>query len=726
MHDSGFTHRLCNTPFHSSIHPSSPTFQCPQQKKKKIPLSRLNDGVCDCCDGADETDGLSTCGDICDKVLAEERAAREKALKDFEVGSQKRKAELAAFDVLVKETMAEIDKAELGLKEKEQELEGVSKEVHAARLAYAESRRSELTKIVDTASSSASDQGGISGLLGPLTNDEIGQLIQLTCQLSGEMEGSTKERTCVPLRLAGVDAGILWTDEAFANATAEVINMGDESARQLVAELVYMNSQGEKAWTEKKANKNKEKRRRLDEHYPDDDYHHYDQDDEDDFGDDDYHDEEEEEEETVEPDVEDEKGEEINKVKAVVEGSLFSRPRRKFLTHADGLLAKVDAFLKTKEDEAEAKEKEEKEGEAAEVQSDGKEEEAAEPADEAVEEEPAFDPMAYNIVKSSLKKRQQAIRRGLQYAVSGRILVDAVSKNSDANKARSDLISLAVGTLMHSQASTEHVWLVLNSVLPEFASDSNDESQTCASPLATICPAKTIERKGVQYPPTDFITAGTTACSRAVDEINAAGCVEQASDEIPTNISNGYYGYDEVKPREEGDLLQSVFAALRDLEPTQLTELENKERLLESDKSSLTNQVKSLEDKIGGRGEHDTLKSELHALKNACLTVTEGKYDYEVCIYGRATQKDKGHKTGGTGLGSWEGMSFDEETGHRVMKWEKGQQCWNGPARSATVIVTCGAETSLLSAEEPDTCQYLLEMESHIACDDAYFQKFLS
>ena len=65
-------------------------------------------------------------------------------------------------------------------------------------------------------------------------------------------------------------------------------------------------------------------------------------------------------------------------------------------------------------------------------------------------------------------------------------------------------------------------------------------------------------------------------------------------------------------------------------------------------------------------------------------------------------------------------MTYDEETGDRVMKWEGGAKCWNGPKRSATVFVTCGAMTRVLSADEPRTCEYEMRMESHIACDEGY------
>lgn len=734
---------------------SSPTFQCPQQKKKKLPLSRLNDGVCDCCDGADEPESKTNCEDICDQVLAADRAARAKAEKDYQLGSVRRKEELAAFEALAKETMAEIEKVDQEIKAKDTELQRVRKQMEEAKLAYMDQRRGELLTVVNavvSASDSDADERGLSGLLQPLTNDELSLLIQLTCQLSGEMEGSMKERTCVPLRLAGVDLGLLWSDEAFKNATVDLINNDDEEGRQLLAELVNKNQKGEKVWSEKKANEDKPKdRRRLDDYHPDDDdddYHHeYEEEDYEEQEDDDNREayerykrerddqaqEDTEEQDDSEEEDEEEQGDQVNSVKAIVEGTLFSRPRKNFLAHSQTVVAKIEEFVKAKKDEAkqkkeeqkQQKEEEEKQPDEEEKQKDKKEDESEAIEEDSVNEEPSFDPIAYNMAKSTLKRRQQAIRRGLQYAVSGHILVDAISRNSDAAKARADLINLAAATLMHSRASAEHVWRMLSTVLPELVSTYADDAQTCASPLASICPAKAISRSGRQYPPAEIMKAGEAACERAVDEINAAGCSDEASEEIIIHVPDGYYGYNDIQPRGDDDPLHQVFLPLYSLFPTSVNEFENTQRSLEDETSTLEKNVKLLDDKIGGRDQHDNIKRELHGLKDSCHLVTEGKYDYEVCIYGKATQKDKGAKSG-TNLGNWVGMTVDEESGDRVMKWERGQKCWNGPQRSATVIVKCGAETKVLSAEEPDTCSYLLEMESYIACDDDYYQKHLA
>lgn len=91
-------------------------------------------------------------------------------------------------------------------------------------------------------------------------------------------------------------------------------------------------------------------------------------------------------------------------------------------------------------------------------------------------------------------------------------------------------------------------------------------------------------------------------------------------------------------------------------------------------------------------------------------------------------------------MGQWTGIEYEYEDNNdttesgdtpaspsrilqRVMKWENGAKCWNGPKRSATVYMTCGREHKIISANEPDTCRYVFEMETYLACDDAYKER---
>jgi protein kinase C substrate 80K-H len=145
-----------------------------------------------------------------------------------------------------------------------------------------------------------------------------------------------------------------------------------------------------------------------------------------------------------------------------------------------------------------------------------------------------------------------------------------------------------------------------------------------------------------------------------------------------------------------------------------------REKQLASDQQRIQDEIQELKDSIGYDDPNKYGDNgELYALKDECLSYDTGKYVYEICLHGGSKQKE-GKSSGGTDLGRWTGASLDEASGQRVWKWENGQRCWNGPARSATARVTCGATTRVLSVEEPEICKYELQVESYIACDEAF------
>jgi len=102
-------------------------------------------------------------------------------------------------------------------------------------------------------------------------------------------------------------------------------------------------------------------------------------------------------------------------------------------------------------------------------------------------------------------------------------------------------------------------------------------------------------------------------------------------------------------------------------------------------------------------------------LSRECFTFKSGgEWDYEMCPFKDAKQKDSGG--GSTGIGSWEG--FDD--GHSVMKFTNGQSCWNGPMRSLTVTMSCAAEHKILAVDEPEVCKYAMRFETPVACTEEH------
>ena len=70
-----------------------------------------------------------------------------------------------------------------------------------------------------------------------------------------------------------------------------------------------------------------------------------------------------------------------------------------------------------------------------------------------------------------------------------------------------------------------------------------------------------------------------------------------------------------------------------------------------------------------------------------------------------------------------QGIEWDKGAHQIMFKFEGGLRCWNGPQRSVKVHIRCGAETNVISAEEPETCAYVMTMESYIACDQIFAQE---
>lgn len=127
-------------------------------------------------------------------------------------------------------------------------------------------------------------------------------------------------------------------------------------------------------------------------------------------------------------------------------------------------------------------------------------------------------------------------------------------------------------------------------------------------------------------------------------------------------------------------------------------------------------------------GPHDIFR----ALKDKCIEIEVGEYDYELCWMGTTTQKSKkGH--GHTSMGSFDKMEYemadDEERldgkglgkGQRmVMRYENGQGCWNGPNRRVDVWLGCSEKEEIWRVSEAEKCVYKMEVGTPAACDDVH------
>lgn len=112
-----------------------------------------------------------------------------------------------------------------------------------------------------------------------------------------------------------------------------------------------------------------------------------------------------------------------------------------------------------------------------------------------------------------------------------------------------------------------------------------------------------------------------------------------------------------------------------------------------------------------------------------------GEYTYEMCWMDKTTQKPK--KGGAhTGMGNFvrlERIMVDEEvppdgkglgSGERLaMKYENGQHCWNGPARSTTVVLACAEKDEIWKVVEEEKCVYRMEVGTPAVCETGVSKK---
>jgi len=515
------------------------------------------------------------------------------------------------------------------------------------------------------------------------------------------------------LRIAGYHLGILWENENPKDRTADIRRISleeeDGTLEFLADKILQVTKSSESAPVTKNPPPKKEKPKRRHSHRAkrrakevDDD--ELLQDDDEDFyqEDDDFVEEYE-----VSPPASEKESMEIDE--QLIEDcklSLLSIHREHFLIEAASLVNKIEELSKLDEDEADT--------------------------EKATEEEspvniPSFDPMALPTVKRELLELKKKVERGYEFGSTAIFLLDALDKAdesvpSEESRLKQDLVSLAAATIYYSGVALQDIAELLYVVAPETNEDilSNYEQQikSCVVPILVPCnKLDTIEKNGRIFPPEIFLNSVKQLCDRMMLPTPDL-CPYSATDSIPNSVHDGFLGYRHVQSAADGDEVLQLFQApqkiqppLTELEPlsTQLKQTGSKLRSTQSQIDNMTTEI--AEDKYGKDGE-------LYAIRDECLTIQQGKYEYRLCIFGSSSQRDTSSKSGKTDLGKWEDIEIDRETGERTLTWTEGAKCWNGPKRSATLHLTCGGETKLLTADEPDTCRYVFTGTSHIACDE--------
>ncbi|XP_076760479.1 glucosidase 2 subunit beta [Xylocopa sonorina] len=129
--------------------------------------------------------------------------------------------------------------------------------------------------------------------------------------------------------------------------------------------------------------------------------------------------------------------------------------------------------------------------------------------------------------------------------------------------------------------------------------------------------------------------------------------------------------------------------------------------------SELLSEIRQLEEKL----DRDYgAENEFAPLDGECFEYTDLEYVYTLCMFAKATQRSK---SGGSdvSLGHWNDWSGPEGRKYSQMKFDRGLTCWNGPARTTMVNLSCGKENKLISVTEPNRCEYAMEFSTPALCN---------
>jgi protein kinase C substrate 80K-H len=149
---------------------------------------------------------------------------------------------------------------------------------------------------------------------------------------------------------------------------------------------------------------------------------------------------------------------------------------------------------------------------------------------------------------------------------------------------------------------------------------------------------------------------------------------------------------------------------------------------LNSEKSFLEDRRRSVREHMADLEKDYGPQGVFRPLKDVCIQKDSGEYTYEHCFLANTKQIPK--KSGATvTMGNFNRITsilVDEaDSAGKIQQREKtaieytsGQQCWNGPARSTTVILECSEENEILKVMEDEKCVYSMIVTTPAVCEN--------
>jgi len=187
------------------------------------------------------------------------------------------------------------------------------------------------------------------------------------------------------------------------------------------------------------------------------------------------------------------------------------------------------------------------------------------------------------------------------------------------------------------------------------------------------------------------------------DEEDMEDAMERAERKLGRDVSTPATDEEEKMPDYDDEIKALISAA--DEARTQYNEADRK---LKDFEKEITDINKYMELDMGPQ-------EEFSALKDKCFEYTDREYTYKLCPFDKCSQRPK---SGGieTSLGKWGHWYGPKEDKYSAMKYENGQGCWNGPARSCHVNMHCGEDNAVTSASEPSRCEYQFDFTTPSLC----------
>jgi protein kinase C substrate 80K-H len=228
-----------------------------------------------------------------------------------------------------------------------------------------------------------------------------------------------------------------------------------------------------------------------------------------------------------------------------------------------------------------------------------------------------------------------------------------------------------------------------------------------------------------------------------VSDVEVCKCYHHDDSMTPKAHSRTVYQIEEYLPKPVRDWVDQKLRSLRVIlvengilaDPTAVGE-GGESRAVRDAKDRLNKVSKELTDFRNSLRTHEEDLTKdygpdeiFRTLKDKCISVDSGEYEYELCWMGKTTQKPKkgGSNTNLGHFTRFDIITVDEEvpadgrglgSGDRLaMMFENGQHCWNGPARSTTVIMACAETDEIWKVVEAEKCVYRMEIGTAAVCN---------